>query len=213
MTYIPSILYSLLLEIEVAELKHNQEMILVRLAAIEQFLRDGWEQQLNGARLSPALPGNTKINHVQEKKASTLMIYLVMISVICMKQKAPSQYQDSTQLQSNCVTVQDPNRSTIQSLRTLTVLIISQHTVHILSHLSVQVLSRLTTQILSYITTQILSCLSVQVLSRLTIQILSHLTTQTISRLTAQTPRCISSAVCVKIKVYAAFIAIISQCN
>ena len=45
---------------EVAELKHNQEMILVRLAAMEQFLRDGREQQLNGARLSPALPGNTK---------------------------------------------------------------------------------------------------------------------------------------------------------
>ena len=122
-----------------------------------------------------------KINHVQEKKASTLMIYLVMISVMCMNQKAPSQYQDSIQLRSNHVTVQDPNRSTIQSLSTLTVLIISQHTVHILSRLSVQVFSSLTTQTLSHLTTQILSCLSFQVLS--------HLTTQTISRLTAQNIR------------------------
>ena len=122
----------------------------MRLAAIEQFLRDGWEQQLNGARFQET----PKINHVQEKKASTLMIYLVMISVICMNQKAPSQYQDSTQLRSNHVTVQDPNRSTIQSLSTVTVLIISQHTVHILSRLSVQVLSRLTTQIISRLTAQ-----------------------------------------------------------
>ena len=128
-----------------------------------------------------------KTNLVQEKKASTLMIYLVMISMICMNQKAPSQYQDSTQLRSNHVTVMDPNRSTIQSLSTLTVQIISQHTVHILSRLSVQVLSHLTTQILS------------------------RLTTQTISRLTTQMPRCTSSAICVKIKLYAAFIAIISQ--
>ena len=50
------ILDSLLLEMEVENLKENQEMILVRLAAIEQFIRDGQEQQTKGGHSPPALP-------------------------------------------------------------------------------------------------------------------------------------------------------------
>ena len=51
-----SISDSLLLEMEVVALKETQEMILARLAATEQFLKDGWEQQTKGTCLSPALP-------------------------------------------------------------------------------------------------------------------------------------------------------------
>ena len=54
-----SILDPLLLEMEVAALKETQEIILVKLATIEQVLKDGWEHQTKGTRLSPSLPQST----------------------------------------------------------------------------------------------------------------------------------------------------------